>query len=362
MRSFAVMLLLLQLAMVIMAGRDFYEILGVKRSATKREIKKAYRKLAMQYHPDKNPGNEEAAQKFQDIGAAYEVLSDDEKRPLYDKHGEEGLKQGAQQHDAGDIFSSMFGGGFFNMNFGGGGRGGERQVQRGDDIHLDLDVTLEDLYNGAFIEVLHTKGVYREASGKRKCNCRMEMRTQQLGPGQFQMANVQVCDECNNVKLIKENVEVDLEIEPGMVQGQELKFHGEGEAHADGEPGDLIFHINTLKHAKFQRNGNNLFTNVTITLRDALTGFSMEIEHLDGHKVHVNRQEVTPPNLTIRMPKEGMKSFENNHDRGDLYITFDVEFPTTRFPDEAAESLVEILGQSSKQRTYNGLEAEFVKN
>ncbi|EDQ86393.1 uncharacterized protein MONBRDRAFT_33863 [Monosiga brevicollis MX1] len=360
MKFLVVAALLLQLIVLVAAGRDFYKILGVARTATKKEIKKAYRKLAMEHHPDKNQGNDEAAKIFQDIGAAYEVLSDDDKRKIYDRHGEEGLKDGGQGHDASDIFSSMFGGSFFNMHFGGNGRG-EKQVPRGSDVHIDLDVTLSDLYKGAFIEVLHTKGVFREAPGTRKCNCRTEMRTQQVGPGQFSMANVKVCDDCPNVKLTHEHVELDLEIEPGMVQGQELKFHAEGEPHADGEPGDLIFHINTLKHSRFQRAGNDLLTNITITLEDALTGFEMEVKHLDGHKVQVKREGITAPNSIVKVAGEGMKSFDNNLERGDLYITFDVEFPTLNFPSEAVESLKELLGQGSKQRVYNGLESRFVK-
>jgi DnaJ family protein B protein 11 len=126
------------------------------------------------------------------------VLSDDEKRGIYDKRGEEGLAGGGAQHNPFDMFSNMFGGSFFN--FGGNQGRGERQVPRGADINVALDVTLEDLYNGLTLEVMHAKPVAKSAPGTRKCNCRMEMRTQQLGPGQFQMANVQVCDDCPNVK------------------------------------------------------------------------------------------------------------------------------------------------------------------
>ncbi|EGD80533.1 chaperone protein dnaJ [Salpingoeca rosetta] len=349
---------LLLLSAVALADRDFYKILGVKRSASKRDIKKAYRKLAIQYHPDKNPDNEEAAQKFQDIGAAYEVLSDEEKRKIYDKHGEEGLKNAAgQQHDPFDMFSSMFGGSFFGF---GGNQRRERETPKGADVVLDLAVSLEDLYNGQFFEILHAKPVPKPTSGTRKCNCRMEMKTQQIAPGQFQMMNAQVCDECQNVKMVIEHVELDVEVEPGMVEGQELVFTAEGEPHIDGDPGDLKFRIRTQKHPRFQRSGNNLLTNVTISLRDSLVGFSMEIEHLDGHKVTVERKGITPHGTVHRIKGEGMMQYDNNLVIGDLYITFDVHYPERQFTEDEADRLIELLRQDSSQQIYNGLEAQFV--
>eukprot|EP01147_Barroeca_monosierra_P003090 gene3091-8194_t len=355
--AIVVLLLGLQLTSTL-AERDFYKILNVKRTATTKEIKKAYRKLAIQYHPDKNPGNDDAAKKFQDIGAAYEVLSDDEKRKIYDKHGEEGLKKNAgQHHDPFDMFSSMFGGSFFGF---GGNKQRQQDTPRGADIVLDLQVTLEDLYDGQFFEILHVKPVPKQTHGTRKCNCRMEMRTHQIGPGQFQMVNQQVCSECPNVKMELENVELDVEVEPGMVEGQEIVFTAEGEPHVDGEPGDLKLRIRTQKHKTFQRAGNDLLTNVTISLRDSLIGFNFELKHLDGHIVKLDRQEITPPGTIIRIPGEGMKSFDNNLQLGDLYVTFDVEFPDRNFTEEEAEALIEVLRQDSSQTIYNGLEAQFV--
>eukprot|EP00055_Hartaetosiga_balthica_P008199 m.29631 g.29631 ORF g.29631 m.29631 type:complete len:367 (-) comp6172_c0_seq1:174-1274(-) len=349
------------LVVVAMADRDFYKILGVSKTATKKEIKKAYRALAMKFHPDKNPGDDTAADKFQDIGAAYEVLSDPDQREIYDKHGEEGLKNGgAKQHDPFDMFSSMFGGGggsFFN--FGGGNRRGNERP-RGADVHIDLDVSLGDLYTGQFFEVLHTKPVAKKAPGTRQCNCRTEMRTQQIRPGQFQMINQRVCDECPNVKMVTEHIEIDIEVEPGMVQGQEISFVGEGEPHIDGEPGSLIFHVNTQKHPKFHRNGDNLFTNITISLRDSLVGFSMEIDHLDEHKVTISRDIPTPPNYILKVPNEGMINFDNNHQKGDLYVTFQVEYPNRNFSADDKEALIELLKQDSKQSVFNGMEQRFV--
>eukprot|EP00049_Salpingoeca_infusionum_P018432 m.357264 g.357264 ORF g.357264 m.357264 type:complete len:362 (+) comp17754_c0_seq1:279-1364(+) len=351
----AVLVAAIFLCVVEAAGRDFYKILGVSRGATKKEIKKAYRKLAIQYHPDKNPGDEAAAAKFQDIGAAYEVLSDDEQRKVYDRHGEEGLKNNKQGgHDPFDVFGGMFG-----FNFG-GQRRGEPDTPRGADVHIPLDVTLEHLYNGEFREIMHAKAVAKEVPGKRKCNCRVEMRTQQVRPGQFTMSNVQVCDECPNVKMVMDHVELDVEVEPGMVDGQEIRFSAEGEPHIDGEPGDLIFHIRAAPHKSFHRIGHNLFTNVTISLRDSLVGFTTEIKHLDGHMVKLSRTGMTPPNTIEKVSGQGMMHFDNNHEMGDLYVTYQVEYPNVQFSQDDMESLVEILRQDSKQTVFNGFEARFV--
>lgn len=143
-------LLLLYLIGAVIAGRDFYKILGVPRSASIKDIKKAYRKLALQLHPDRNPDDPRAQEKFQDLGAAYEVLSDSEKRKQYDTYGEEGLKDG-HQSSHGDIFSHFFGD--FGFMFGGTPRQQDRNIPRGSDIIVDLEVTLEEVYAGNFVEV-----------------------------------------------------------------------------------------------------------------------------------------------------------------------------------------------------------------
>merc|ERR1711976_1097299 len=130
----------------VLGGRDFYQILGVTKSANTNQIKKAYRKLAKELHPDKNPDDPEAENRFRDLGEAYEILSDKEKREIYDKHGEEGLKQQGGFSDPFDSFSSFFGD--FGFGFGGGGRNQEREIPKGGDVVMNLDVTLEELYTG----------------------------------------------------------------------------------------------------------------------------------------------------------------------------------------------------------------------
>lgn len=143
-----------------------------------------------------------------------------------------------------------------------------------------------------------------------------------------------VCDECPNVNLVNEERLLEVEIEAGMQDGHEIKFAAEGEPHLDGEPGDLLFKIKTVPHQRFERRGDDLYTNVTISLQDALTGFEMTIPHLDGHSVAISREKVTWPGARIRKKGEGMVNFDNNNLHGILYITFDVEFPKQEM-DEA---------------------------
>jgi len=342
---------------ILGSDRDFYGILGVSKRATTNEIKKAYRKKAKVMHPDRNPDDPDANSRFQDLGAAYEALSDPEKRKIYDRGGEEALSKDGQG-GGGDPFASFFGGGgspfgdFFGFE---GGNGGEREIPRGANIEIDLWASLEELYVGNFVELTHMKPVMKPAKGTRKCNCRQEMVTRSLGPGRFQMMQQQVCDDCPNVKFVTEEHLLEVEIEPGMLDGMEHKFVSEGEPHMDGEPGDLVLNIRTYPHSKFERRGDDLYTNVTVSLVDALNGFDMSIEHLDGHKVQVSREKVTWPGARIRKKGEGMPNYENNNLFGTLYITFDVAFPKGEISKEDKEKIAAIIGQESKTSVYNGL-------
>ncbi|MCP3664387.1 MAG: J domain-containing protein [Gammaproteobacteria bacterium] len=335
-----------------LGGRDFYRILGVPRNANTNQIKKAYRKLAKELHPDRNQENPEADEKFHDIGAAYETLSDTEKRRIYDQHGEEGLAKMGGNGGHGDPFGSFFG------DFFGGGREQEQGTPKGEEVHMDLWTTLEELYQGNFVEIIRNKAVVKSAPGTRKCNCRHEMQTVQMGPGRFQMFQQKVCDDCPNVKLVPEERTLEIEIEQGMKNGQSIIFRGEGEPHIDGDPGDLKLKIRLSKHPRFERRGDDLFTNVTISLRDALNGFDMDIDHLDGHKVHVTREKVTWSGARIRKKDEGMPNFTDNTKKGILYITFDVEFPRGEMTTEQKEKIMEVLKQkdSRKPEVYNGLQ------
>jgi len=349
-------LIVIFLTSEVLGGRDFYKILGVSRRADTNQIKKAYRKLAKEMHPDKNPDDPTASEKFQDLGIAYETLKDADSRKIYDQGGEEALQKN-ERGGGGDPFSSFFGGGGspFDDFFGGNQRGGEREIPKGANIVIDLWVSLEELYVGNFVEMTHNKPVMKPAKGTRRCNCRQEMVTRSLGPGRFQMTQQEVCDDCPNVKFVSEEHNLEVEIEPGMMDGMEHKFHSEGEPHMDGDAGDLILQIRTYPNQQFERRGDDLYTNVTISLVDALQGFEMDIEHLDGHKVHVSREKITWPGARIRKKGEGMPNYENNNLFGTMYITFDVAFPKGQLTENDKQQLSQILQQDPISEVYNGL-------
>jgi len=341
----------------IIAGRDFYEVLEVSKDATTKQIKSAYRRKAKQMHPDKNPDDPSANEKFQELATAYEVLSDEDKRQKYDKYGEEGLKDEMNRGGGGgDPFSSFFGD-FFSFNFGGNGQDSRQEVIKGDSFVIPLEVTLEEIYQGNFIEIVRYKPVAKQTSGTRECNCRNEMRTTQVGPGRIQMTQQRVCDQCPNVKFVNEEKSLEMEVEPGMEEGTEYPFYGEGEPDIDGEPGDIAFKIVILKHEVFERKFLDLYTNVTISLKDALLGFNTEITHLDGHKVKIERQQITWPGARIKKKGEGLPSNENYNLRGNLIITFDVEFPRGELSASDKEGIQQILSRGALDpKVYNGLQ------
>ncbi|CEF65124.1 DnaJ homolog subfamily B member 11 [Strongyloides ratti] len=348
------------LIIIVDCGRDFYKILNVPRNANQNQIKKAYRKLAKELHPDRNQNDNQANEKFQDLGAAYEVLSDKKKRAIYDRHGEEGLKE--MQGDSGggfNPFKDFFGSGSPFKDFFGDGFSEEETeevIHKGSDLNIDLWITLEEAYNGKILDIQRVKSYYKETSGTRKCNCRLEMRTKNMGGGAFQMFQVQVCDNCPNKEIVHEDIEYNIEIEKGVDEGHEILKHGEGEPHIDGESGDLVLRIKLEKHPIFERRGDNLYTNLTISLEQSLIGFQKEIVHMDGHKLEITRQQVTPPNSKIRKKGEGMPNISDNTKKGDLIVTIDVEFPKISLSTSEKEEISKILKQPSyDNKIYNGL-------
>ncbi|PSS06204.1 DnaJ protein like [Actinidia chinensis var. chinensis] len=316
--------------MIAIAGKSYYDILQVQKGASDEQIKRAYRKLALKYHPDKNQGNEEANKKFAEINNAYEVLSDSEKRSIYDRHGEEGLKQHAASGGRGggmnvqDIFRTFFGGDSMEE---------EEKIVKGDDVVVDLDATLEDLYMGGSLKIWREKNILKPASGKRRCNCRNEVHHRQIGPGMFQQMTEQVCDQCPNVKYEREGYFVTVDIEKGMQNGQEVVFYEDGEPIIDGEAGDLRFRIRTAPHDRFRREDNDLHATVTITLVQALVGFEKSIKHLDEHLVDISSKGITKPKEVRKFKGEGMPLHYSTK-KGDLYVTFEVLFPTKLTEDQ----------------------------
>ncbi|KAG1680159.1 hypothetical protein FOA52_000272 [Chlamydomonas sp. UWO 241] len=312
---------------LLVLGKDYYELLHVPRGASEDQIKRSYRKLALKYHPDKVTGTEEekkaAADMFSKISNAYEALSDESKRKVYDKHGEEGLKQQQQQGGRGggnaDFFSSFFGGGFGGQQ--------EETTPKGHDVYADLIVTLKDLYLGKEMRITRVKSVIKPAPGTRDCKCRMKLVTKQLGPGMYQQFQQQQCEKCPNVKLEMESEMLTVHVEPGMAPGQIIDFFEEGEPMVDGEPGDLKLMVRSAYEPKWERRANDLILNQTISLVDALTGFERQIEHLDGHLVTIGRSTVTHVGDYQFIEGEGMPVFNHATARGNLYIQYFIEFP-----------------------------------
>ncbi|KAF5931430.1 hypothetical protein HYC85_032303 [Camellia sinensis] len=327
------LLCVLSHALIAIAGKSYYDILQVPRGASDEQIKRAYRKLALKYHPDKNQGNEEANKKFAEMSNAYEVLSDSEKRNIYDKYGEEGLKQHAASGGGGggmniqDIFRNFFGGGPMEE---------EEKIVKGDDVIVELDATLEDLYMGGSLKVWREKNIIKLAPGKRRCNCRNEVYHRQVGPGMFQQMTEQVCEQCPNVKYEREGNFITVDIEKGMQDGQEVVFYEDGEPIIDGEAGDLRFRIHTAPHDHFRREGNDLHTTVTITLGQALVGFEKTIKHLDDHLVDISSKGITKPKEIKKFKGEGMPLHFSTK-KGDLYVTFEILFPTTLTEDQKTQ-------------------------
>lgn len=320
---------------------DYYRTLGLSKAATDAEIKKAYRKLALQYHPDKNPGNEQANKKFAEISNAYEVLSSAEKRKIYDRYGEEGLKQHQQGDDpdaAQDIFSSFFGG------FGFGRRPEEPQTPTGDDVEVDLECTLEDLYLGKTMQVNRDKDVYQTGKGTRKCNCKQKVVTRQMGPGMYQQYTTEQCEQCPNVVPVREQESLTVEVLPGMADGQDILFFEHGEHVVDGDPGGLRFLIRVKKHPLFKRKGDDLQYTAHITLKEALVGFDKTIQHLDGHEVRLQSASIVKPGQKVRIEGEGMPVYEHGNKFGNLYVTYVVDFPN-ELSDKQKASIGSILAE-----------------
>jgi len=358
------LLCLLALFITTVVAEDYYKILGVERSAKQSDIKRAYRKLAVLCHPDKFPNDDEKKTKFQQISTAYEVLRDDEKRRIYDQYGEEGLKRGVQQgggFDFEDIFS------MFNQQAG-GQRKRSDELPKGNPLRIKLQVTLEDLYNGRDIEVLqrrqvlcpHCRGTGAENSDDvSSCpDCGgtgVKVVTQKLGPGFVQRMQTtcdrcqgkgkiitSTCSHCQGTKVDIAEQLIEIFVERGMPDGHEIISEDDGDEKPGEEPGDLIFKITTLPHKRFERKGDHLYLNMNVTLLQSLVGFSKTFKHLDGHEVHINREEVTKPAQQIVISGEGMPHHGFPTQKGDLFITFYIQFPTT-VTEEQKEAFKNLL-------------------
>lgn len=322
---------------------ELYETLGVDKDATKGAIKKAYHKLCRTHHPDKGGDEEE----FKKIKAAYEVLSDPEKRERYNKYGLDGVSEDGGGGGAEDLFSAFFGGG------GGGGRGRRRGPRKNASSKHALKVSLEDLYKGKTVKLAITRDVICEGcdgkGGAREATCstcggqgaviqvrRMGNMVQQMqtvcptcrGSG-TDIAEEDKCKQCNGRKVKKSRDVLEVFVEPGMKHGQKIVFKGQADAKPGMEPGDMIFIIQEKKHPRFKRQGINLVYQHHITLQEALCGSKFVLTHLDERELMIS----TPPGMVIKpgslkgIRGEGMPIKGNQFEKGLLFIHYIVDMP-----------------------------------
>ncbi|CAK73518.1 unnamed protein product (macronuclear) [Paramecium tetraurelia] len=309
--------------LTIVAAEDYYKLLEVSPEASDNDIKKAFRKLSVTYHPDKNPGDKQATKRFQDINKAYEILTDPEKRMIYDFYGEEALTN-PQNYNR----------------------------QKGPNAQAEIHVTLEELYNGTDREfTLQKKVLCKQCKGTgskdgtlkicKHCNGRgQRMQNVNMGIG-FTVQMQTACDRCggrgkissgncsncrgNRVQQTSKTLQI--EVERGMTDGQTIVFRGESEQSPDYFPGDVIFYLRQMKHPLFERRGNDLYMDMEITLKEAILGFKKRVKHLDNHYVEVESNKIIQPFEVKQIAQEGMPIHQLPSVKGDLYIKFIVKMP-----------------------------------
>lgn len=309
-------------------AEDFYDLLNIRRDATDKQIKKAFRKLSLKYHPDRNPGDHMAHERYLQINQAYETLMDPEKRQIYDVYGQEGLsnEQHLQQ---------------------------QRRMPKGPNARLDIQVDLEEIYNGNVKEMSITKNTTckkcRGTGGKlgntKKCNkCHgrgVVLEEVDTGMGfTMRMQNhcgrcggkgiifAETCDICGGRKVVKEDKSLRIEIEKGMPEGHQIIFPGESESHPDHSPGDLILNVKTNKHRFFEsRMNNDLYATIELNLKEALLGYSKDFKHLDSRSINIQENTPTQPFWIKTIKREGMPIFRNDRSKGDLHLTMKVRLP-----------------------------------
>ncbi|ABV88396.1 MULTISPECIES: molecular chaperone DnaJ [Shewanella] len=355
-----------------MSKRDYYEVLGVGRDTSEREIKKAYKRLAMKFHPDRNPGDKEAEANFKEVKEAYEILTDSDKKAAYDQFGHAGVdpNRGGGGYggsaDFGDVFGDVFG-----DIFGGGRRGGQRQAARGSDLRYNLELSLEEAVRGLTKELrIPTLAACDscDGSGAKKGSSPTTCGTCH-GQGQVQMRQgffaVQQacptchgrgkiikdpCNKCHGEGRVEKSKTLSVKIPAGVDTGDRIRLSGEGEAGEYGAPpGDLYVQVSVREHAIFQRDGNNLYCEVPISFSKAALGGEIEVPTLDG-KVNLKIPAETQTGRMFRMRGKGVKSVRS-HAVGDLLCKVVMETPVN-LNERQKELLREfedtLTGQSKK--------------
>lgn len=361
-----------------MAKKDYYESLGVSKSATETDIKKAFRKLAMKYHPDRNPGDKDAEERFKEIKEAYEVLSDANKRSAYDRFGHAGVGVGggagggpggfgnADFGDLGDIFGSMFG----DM-FGGGGRRGGPQGHRGSDLRYAMEITLEQAAEGYNTEIeipsweecdhCHGSGA-KPGTEPVTCHTCGGTGTVTMQQGIFRMQQTcptchgtgkeikEPCPKCHGEGHIRKNKTLKVEIPAGIDDGMRIRSTGNGEPGVNGgPPGDLYVEVHIQEHEVFARDGGDLHCEVPISFVTAALGGTITVPTL-GSESELDIPEGTQTGKTFRLRNQGIKRGVRSSSKGDLYCHVLVETPVS-LTDEQKDCLRkfgETLGDDSK--------------
>ena len=352
-----------------MAKRDYYEVLGVDKNATAEEIKKAYRKMAVKYHPDKNPGDKEAGEKFKEAAEAYSILSDADKKARYDQFGHAGVEGAGPDFSGGfgnlndilkDLFGGAFGGGFgggfegfggFGGGFG-GGRSQQQRVYRGRDIRVRVKLTLEEIAKGVEKEITIEKSVPCTECGGKGAKNNSDIKTCPAcnGTGQvervvrqgfFQSVTYSTCQQCGGEGkiisnpcrncggsgLVRKRETIKVKIPAGVEAGMQLTIQGEGHAAKNnGINGDLLVVIEEQEHPNLKRDGNNLYYTKIISLPDAILGADVDIPCLDGpHKIKV--EAGTQSGTVVRMRGKGLPTVNGYGGTGDLYVKIGVWIP-----------------------------------
>lgn len=339
-----------------------YETLGVDKSANEKEIKKAYRKLAVKHHPDKG-GDEH---KFKEISAAYEVLSDKEKRAKYDKYGLEGLSEDGGGGGGPDDLFSMF--------FGGGGGRRSQGPKKSESVNHPLKVSLEDLYNGKTAKIaINRQVIVGESKMCTACDGQgVVLELRQIALGMVQQIQRR-CTECGGTGYIatrkKERKILEVHVEKGMKHNAKIPFRGMADEKPNMEAGDVNFIIQEKEHDLFKRKGADLLITKTLSLNEALCGFEWIVKHLDGREIAIKSKpgEVIKPEASAShpfvkiVPNEGMPSHGNPFVKGNLYVLFRVEFPTDgEINKKTSTQLKKLLPNPAMDISYDEEEVEVV--
>lgn len=337
-----------------MAKRDYYEVLGVSRSASAEEIKKAYRKLAIQYHPDKNPDNPEAEDKFKEAAEAYEVLSNPDKKARYDQFGHQGLGGnggfgggGMNMEDIFSQFGDIFGGGGFGSFFGGGGG---RRTKKGTNLRVKLKLNLQEIANGVEKKIKVKRHVVAQGVTFKTCaSCQGSGQVKKVVNTMLgQMVSASTCAVCGGSGqivdkkpaeadsrglIVKEEV-ISINIPGGVGEGMQLSMSGKGNEIPGGIPGDLLIVIEEAEDTTLQREGNNVIYDLHVSFIDAALGASVEVPTIDG-KVKIKIDPGTQSGKMLRLKGKGIKDI-NGYTRGDQLIMVNVWTPVQLSREERA--------------------------